>query len=181
MSRIAHRTGSARVSPGGLYGYAATFGTPSKDLGGYVEVIERGAFAEALLRSDPVALFNHDANKVLARLSSGTLRLREDAVGLRFEIPALPVARRDIAELIERGDLRGCSFSFTVDRDRYERRNGQRVRVVEAVRELFDISVVVFPAYTGTSVSLVGAGRSDPSWRIRANHRRRRLALAAVA
>jgi len=62
-------------------GYAAVFGEEA-DIGGYfTEVIERGAFANAIERGDDVVfLVNHDGLP-LARTRSGTLRLSEDERG----------------------------------------------------------------------------------------------------
>src|SRR5690606_3218537 len=69
-----------------IVGYAAVFDTPT-DIGGFFrEQIRAGAFGRALQSSDVHALFNHDSNVVLGRSRAGTLRLAEDAKGLRVEI-----------------------------------------------------------------------------------------------
>src|SRR5258705_12398593 len=95
-------------------GYAATYGTLSKDLGGFRERIAPGAFRRILSTSpDVVMTFNHDLNTVLGRTTAGTLRLHEDSRGLAFECD-LPntSAGRDVFESIQRGDLHACSFAF---------------------------------------------------------------------
>jgi uncharacterized protein len=97
-------------------GYAATYGTLSKDLGGFRERIAPGAFKRILATNpDVVMLFNHDVNSVLGRTTAGTLRLREDSRGLAFECD-LPgtVAGRDVWESVQRGDLNGCSFALKI-------------------------------------------------------------------
>ncbi|MEY9098241.1 HK97 family phage prohead protease [Sinorhizobium fredii] len=134
-----------------LVGYAATFGVETRILD-FHETIAPGAFA-ASLRSNPdiLALVDHDAGKVLARTRSGSLRLSEDAHGLKFEI-ALPETSlgRDILAMATRGDLGGMSFGFTVPEGGDEWRGDKRTlrNVV-----LHEISVVQsWPAYGGTSV-----------------------------
>ena len=69
-----------------IRGHAAVFNQLSEDLGGFHEQIMPGTFAEAIERDDVRALFNHDANFVLGRAVSKTLRLSEDARGLAIEI-----------------------------------------------------------------------------------------------
>lgn len=131
----------------GLTGYAATFGTETR-INGAVEVIRPGAFSG--MRSDILALVDHDQGKVLGRTSSGTLRLTQDEQGLRFDldIPDTSLGR-DILVLAERGDLGGMSFGFIpVDAPWVGKR-----RELRAV-DLREISVVhSWPAYPATSVN----------------------------
>ena len=58
-----------------ISGYAATYDSYSKDLGGFTEVIERGFFDNALESSDVVSLWNHNSDKPLGRQSAGTLKI----------------------------------------------------------------------------------------------------------
>ncbi len=106
-----------RAEGGGatLVGYAALFGSLSVNLGGFREQIEPGAFKESISEDDIRSLFNHDEDHVLGRLANKTLRLAEDAKGLRFEndLPDTQTAR-DLATLIERGDVSQMSFAFRV-------------------------------------------------------------------
>ncbi len=101
-----------------IVGYAAVYNRLSLDLGGFKEEILPGAFDKILGRQrgkgDVVALFNHDSNIVLGRTSSGTLELSSDEKGLRYVVTP-PVSRADVLELIQRRDVRGSSFAFTVD------------------------------------------------------------------
>lgn len=147
--------GEVRAAPEArsIEGMAAVIGSESVDLGGFTEIIERGAFAEALERSDVVALFNHDPNIVLGRSSSGTLQLRETDEGLHYTVEDMPESRADVLEMIRRGDVKGNSFSFTVDEDRWETRDGQQLRIISRFKELFDVGPVTYPAYRDTSVS----------------------------
>ena len=67
-------------------GYASVFNRLSQNLGGFVERVAQGPFAKPIQEADVRALFNHDADQVLGRSKSGTLRMQEDEKGLRYEI-----------------------------------------------------------------------------------------------
>jgi HK97 family phage prohead protease len=133
-----------------LIGYAALFGSPTS-IGSFSESIRQGAFTESLAGgADILALVDHDPTRLLARRSSGTLRLTEDALGLHFEIDAPDTQLgRDMVALAERRDLGGASFGFRVKDDHWPRDNVRELRKVE----LIEISLVqAFPAYAQTSV-----------------------------
>ena len=138
-------------------GYASVFNSMSEDLGGFREIILPGAFSE-VLDNDVRALYNHDSNYLLARTTSGTLELKEDDKGLyyRFEMPNTSYGN-DMLELFRRGDLSQSSFGFTVDKDSWRMEEGQHVRYIERVGSLFDVSPVVYPAYTAASSGLRSA------------------------
>lgn len=145
------RTIDGEMSIGGV---TAVIGQESQDLGGFTEIIEAGAFDEAVASSDIRALFNHNPDFVLGRNLSGTLELEIRENGLHYKVPKMPKTRADVFEAIERGDVTGNSFAFTVAEDRYEKRDdGRTVRVITKFRELFDVGPVVYPAYSQTVVS----------------------------
>ena len=144
-------SGSNRVC-----GYAAVFDKPSQDLGGFIEVIKQGAFTSSLKDQTNIrALYHHDSKSLLGTTKARTLRLNQDAWGLSFELD-LPDTTdgRDIATLIDRGDIAGCSFGFRVkpDGDRWERRSSQVIRELLDV-ELVEITLTSDPAYHDTSVA----------------------------
>jgi HK97 family phage prohead protease len=97
-----------------------------------------------------LALFDHDAGRLLGRTASKTLKLGEDSRGLHFDI-SLPdtTVGRDVLTLVERGDVNGASFAFTT-RAGGEHWQGER-RELRSV-DLHDISIVTLPAYPGTSI-----------------------------
>lgn len=134
-------------------GYAAVFNSET-DIGGYFrEVIAPGAFKEAV-KGDVRALIDHDSGRVIGRTSSKTLRLSEDDNGLAVEID-LPDTTdgRDIATLVERGDISGMSFGFMVTKQTWDETGDTPVRTIEAV-ELYEVSVVAFPAYDDTTIAM---------------------------
>ena len=138
-----------------IVGYPVVFNSLSNDLGGFVEKVQRGAFAQSLNDNDEVhALFNHDSDKVLGRRGSGTLKLWEDDYGLRMELdPPNTTLGNDVVELLKRGDLVSMSFGFYDVDDSWEVRDGANVRTINSAR-LFDVSIVVNPAYSSASVQL---------------------------
>jgi HK97 family phage prohead protease len=141
-------------SPGTLVGYAAVFNQLSLDLGMFREKLAPGCFVDALKTDDVRGLVNHEENLLIGRNRSNTLRMEEDDVGLRFEID-LPdtTVGRDTAESIRRGDMTGCSFSFTTDVDQWDMSGAIPIRTVVKVRKLYDVGPVTYPAYDQTSVA----------------------------
>ena len=135
-------------------GYAAIFGDTTEIENYFKEVIVRGAFAKTIQTSDVRAYFDHDRGRVLGRVSSGTLRLNEDARGLAVEID-LPDTTdgRDVRTLIERGDVSGMSFGFVVTRQEWDETGDIPLRTIHEV-ELREVSIVSEPAYDGTSIAL---------------------------
>jgi HK97 family phage prohead protease len=137
-----------------IEGYAATFGTVA-DIGPFKEVIQRGAFARSLASDDDVVcLFNHNADLVLGRKSAGNLTLQEDEKGLKFSclLPDTTVAR-DVYANLRAGNIKQCSFGFwnTPDGERWGKLpDGADLRTLTDVT-LVDVSVVTYPAYSGTS------------------------------
>ena len=139
-----------------------------------VEHIEAGAFAKALAdKQDTRALFNHDASAVLGRTAAGTLRLSEDKRGLLYEIdlPDTQLAR-DLAASIERGDISGSSFSFTVAREEWKLEKNREIRTILEVGTLYDVGPVTFPAYTSTDAGIRAAGDCDEARQSRERWRR---------
>jgi uncharacterized protein len=138
-----------------IRGHAAIFNELSVDLGGFREKIDPGAFAKSILEDDVRALWNHNADMVLGRNTSGTLKLTEDERGLAIEIdPPDTQLGRDVMCLMQRGDVTQMSFGFTVPEggERWEMMGGVAIRTLTAVN-LFDVSPVTYPAYEGTDVA----------------------------
>lgn len=147
----------SETEPRTLSGYAARYDVETTIGDAFRERIAPGAFASAITRGDDVrALFNHDANHVLGRTTAGTLRLEEDAHGLRYTV-VLPdtSTARDLWVSVQRGDISQSSFAFSVEGQEWRSAGkGETLplRVVTDVR-LFDVSPVTYPAYGQTTVS----------------------------
>lgn len=148
--RIAYTTLDLRQSQDGstLYGYAAVFDSPSEPMP-FVEYVKRGAFTKTIKDGADVRLLIDHEGVPLARTKSGTLRLTEDERGLAVEAdldPSNPDAARVISAM-KRGDLSQMSFAFRTIKDAWsEDRNVRELREVQ----LYDVSVVTFPAYEQT-------------------------------
>lgn len=144
-----------------LRGHAAVFNSLSEDLGGFRELIEPGFFRGALQRNPDVRLLINHEDLPLARTKSGTLELREDPRGLHV-FARLDKTDPDVVRLrgkMQRGDVDQMSFAFTMreDGDDWDvTDDGSVVRTLRAdgADELFDVSVVTFPAYRQTDVSM---------------------------
>ena len=136
-------------------GYAAVFNSTSQNLGGFVERIAPNAFKKTIQEQDVRALFNHEADALLGRTANGTLRLSEDDHGLRYEVD-LPntTLGRDVAELLQRGDLSGRSFGFRTISDSWtQTEDGYPLRTLNELA-IRDVGPVTFPAYEASEASL---------------------------
>lgn len=146
----------AETASGGnmLYGYAAIWDSPSEPLP-YTEYVRRGAFRKTINDGADVRLLIDHAGVPLARTKSGTLNLEEDDRGLLVEAdldPLNPDAARVISAM-RRGDMSQMSFAFKAIQDSWsEDRNVRELREVQ----LFDVSVVTFPAYEQTVAEVRG-------------------------
>lgn len=143
-------------------GHAAVFNVRTwigpKTLG-FWEQVAPGAFDKAIGRDDVRFLFNHDTNWVLARTSSGTLRLKTDSKGLAVDADMADTTQgRDLKVLMERGDVREMSFGFRIDKEKWEvLKDGTELRTIQDVT-LYDVAVVAYPAYSNTDAGI----RKDP-------------------
>ena len=137
-----------------ITGYAVVWDAISTPLGGFIEVVRRGAFTNTLQAGDARALWNHNADFPLGRQSAGTLVVEEDTKGLRVTItPPDTSYARDLIASIERRDVTGMSFGFTVTKDSWLRAgpSGFPVRQLLQVN-LLEISPCTIPAYPQTEV-----------------------------
>jgi len=148
-----------------VFGYAAKFNVRSENLGStdwqFYETIAQGAF-DGVLNDDVRALFNHEAELILARSKNGigTLKIGVDSIGLfyEFEAPDTQVGN-DLLVSLRRGDIDQSSFSFMVDRNgqsMVETKDGDGPTIVNRTitkfSRLLDVSPVTYPAYEDTEV-----------------------------
>ena len=131
------------------------------DLGYFDEVIERGALDEADLK-DVRFLVNHDTSMIpLARSrnnnANSTMQMTVDAQGMAIRVNLDTKNNSDSRSLysaIERGDITGMSFMFSVDEDRWTELEGDHpTRHITKISNVVEVSAVTFPAYEDTSIS----------------------------
>lgn len=154
-----------------IRGLAIPYNRLSVDLGGFRERIMPGAFDDILGRQrgkqEILSYFNHDANWLLGRESAGTLEVTSDQRGISYVVePPDTQAGRDVLALVRSGNLRGSSFSFTVQPGKGDRfitdEGGKTIREVFKATGLYEMGPVVTPAYSSTSVAV--AMRSYEAW-----------------
>lgn len=138
-------------------GYAAKFNEEASGLS-FREQIAPGAFTRSLASDEPIFLLvNHNMDELpLASTGSGTMRLTQDAIGLRMEAdldPANPRAA-ELASALTRGDVNKMSFAFSINPGGETRENGLRT-ITDA--KLYEASVVTSPAYDGTTAGMRSA------------------------
>jgi len=138
-------------------GYAAVFEqayTVYDAFGEYQERVSSGAYTKTLAdKADVRLLINHEGVPI-ARTSSGTLTLTQDKTGLHSSAPGLDPANPTVQEVksaMKRGDIDQMSHSFRVIRQEWNGDYTER-NIIEA--ELFDVSIVTFPASPTTSAAM---------------------------
>ena len=171
-----------------IEGYALKFGVRSRLLCDwwdyYYEVLEPGCVTREMLDAQDIKLtMFHDRQLILARSNKGvgTLNYEVDAVGVKFwaEMPHTVDGDKAL-ELVQRGDIAGCSFCYSTDEQdsenavSYERINEKAdngddilVRHVKRIDAVYDFTLAADPAYEQTSVTKreveeAGVDLSDP-------------------
>lgn len=151
-----------------IEGYASVFNHRSKLIAEgdkvFYEIMKPGAFNQALQRQDLNVIMNRDHNdyKMLARSSSGTLTLTVDDYGLKYTfVPPQTQLGIETLELVKRGDLFESSFRFSVidspeNVTWYRDNDGLLIREISNIYKLYDTSVVINGAYSGTGLSVRG-------------------------
>lgn len=137
-----------------VVGYAAVFNSEADICGYWTEVVAPGAFERSLRENDVVALYSHDTGRVIGRMSAKTLRIEEDNKGLKVEIDLPDTGDgRDLAVLIERGDVTGMSFGFCTRKQEWDETVDPPKRTILDV-DLLEVTITAFPAYPDTEVGL---------------------------
>lgn len=139
-------------------GIGIVFNSLSEDLGGFREIIRPEAVTQELINnSDIYYLYNHNDNMlVLARSNNGEgslkLEIKED--GLHYSFNCLD---NIIYQTIKRGDLNKSSFAFELPNDGtgeewIKSAEHNYIRYINKIEKLHDISCVLNPAYSETTV-----------------------------
>ena len=136
-----------------ITGHFVVFNRETELFEGCFEEISDKAFQNIDL-SDIRALADHDTAKVLGRTKSQTLSLSVDEKGLFGEITINPndTEAVNLYERVKRGDIDQCSFGFNILNETMEQRADGTTKWTITEIELFEVSVVTFPAYADTSV-----------------------------
>lgn len=136
-------------------GYAAKFDKLSQNLGGFVEIIQRGFFDKSrdAAWAGVMARYNHEL--LLGTTAAGSLRLGIDATGLDYEVDLLDDADSErVRKLVERGDVSQSSFAFYTHEDDWAlSEQGFPMRTLIS-GTLVDVAPVDQPAYLDTSTGL---------------------------
>ena len=132
----------------------------------FTEIIRPTAFRRALASGGRIlATLNHDPSKLLGTTHSGTLALRDEPDGLRFEVdlPDTPTGN-EVRTLVQRGDLNGASFTFTVRKggDKWTDNTRELVDVF-----LYELGPVALPAYSTSALGLRNLDFDLLEWQLR--------------
>ena len=149
-----------KVDGNKVVGLAAVYESRTNIGNMFEEVIERGAFDSSDL-TDVLFFVNHDMSKIpLARSrrnnGNSTMRLSLDERGLNMEA-SLDVDNNNEAKAlysdIQRGDMSGMSFLFTIKEDTWENLNSEMpIRRIKKIARVREVSAVNFPAYQDTEL-----------------------------
>lgn len=153
-----------------ITGRAIVFEKWSKDLGGFYEIIHRGAVTQELIdNSDIIMNINHDDEKMVARSRQGkgtlSLSLQDDGVYFSFEAPT--TARgEELLYNVRSGNIFECSFAFTISDAMFSERwyiDDENItrREINLIDGLYDLSLVVHGAYGDTNCQARGMNQED--------------------
>lgn len=139
------------------------------NLGYFDEIIEPGALNEADLR-DVRFLVNHDTSKIpLARSrrnnGNSTMKLSPNENGLDIDVlldTENNVEAKSLYSAVERGDISGMSFMFSIDDEEWENLESDHpTRHIRKIGSVVEVSAVTFPAYESTEINARGKEALD--------------------
>ncbi|KAE9560662.1 HK97 family phage prohead protease [Companilactobacillus bobalius] len=137
-----------------LSGYAIVFVQPSENLGGFIEYVDRSALDNVDICTIQ-RLYNINIEKIFERAEITTLSHSLDNTELFFiaQILITPLGK-DVSEKIRKGNIKGCSFGFTIDGDDWSNLDKDTAtRRITQIGDLFELSITPMPAYKKKSVS----------------------------
>lgn len=148
-----------------ISGYAVKWGSWSSLINEngieFYEQIEQGSFKESLEDKYQIACYKHDLTKEVASVDAGTLILKENSVGLCYEIylPDTKLGKLICSEMDD-GLLSHVSVGFKDAESTWETLIGENIRTIRKAK-LYEISLVKNPAYWDTSIVNRGSLSSD--------------------
>ena len=134
------------------------------DLGWHDEIIERGALDKTDLR-DVRFLVNHNTDMIpLARSrnnnenSTMQMSVNDNGMDIRVDLDTENnTEAKALYSAVERGDISGMSFMFSVDADSWDDLESDHpTRHIREIGKVFEVSAVTFPAYEATSITARG-------------------------
>lgn len=143
------------------------------NMGWYDEIIEEGALDETDLK-DVRFLVNHNMDMIpLARSrnnnenSTMQMIVVKEGMDIRVLIDTENNAdARSLYSAVDRGDITGMSFMFTVDSDAWDDIESEHpTRTIRKIGKVFEVSAVTFPAYEQTSIQARGLSEALESAR----------------
>ena len=155
------------------------------DMGEWREVIDPSAAGDGKILRDVALMVGHDFGSIPLAHSrrnngSGTMVLSavDEGVFMRaaLDVEGNPRAK-EAYSAVKRGDLSGMSFAFTVNEERWEDLDTEKpLRRITGFGRIFEVSLVAFPAYAGTSVQAASEGGALESVRASLESAREQLA-----
>ena len=146
--------------PIGFKGKAIVFNSPTwigSRNWGFWEQIAPGSVTKTIDEHDIRFVQNHDPNLLLARNKAGTLRLNATDDALEVDADMAPTTyARDLALLLERGDISQMSFAFEIISETRSIADDDKDMWTVNEMKLYDVSVVTYPAYEDTEAGLRG-------------------------
>lgn len=140
-----------------LVGRAIAFDSPSQDLGGFIEYIDRSAVTEEWLATQDVKLnMLHDRSLTIGRSNKGEgnlkIEVREDGVWFEITLEDCDICNRALA-MVRSGVFTGCSFEFWPKDYTIKEEGDTTVVRHTAFERLGALTIGMDPAYPATSVS----------------------------
>ena len=155
-----------------IVGHPIVYGRWSDDLGGFRERVLPGAVTKTLRERDVPALLNHDVSLILggtAAENQGRMTLTDGPSSLRMDLRPLdtPTIRDLVIAPMEANLLDKMSFAFRTISDEWRepKKEGQLWERDLREVQLWDVSIVLNPAYTQTDAALRSAlANAGISW-----------------
>lgn len=139
-----------------VWGYAVLWDVATVIGRDFREQFARGSLDRTIREDDIRMLLDHDRGRVIGRTSAGTLRLRVDGLGLRYEVDvdqSTPDGQT-LAGTVGRRDVTGVSPGMYVTAENWDDSGGGLpLRIITEAR-LAELSVVSWPAYEQTTAVL---------------------------
>ena len=167
-----------------ITGYPIVFNQET-DVGGFFrETIEPEAVSEEILR-DVALMVGHDFGMIPLAHSrrnteNSTMQLTPDTYGVKMratlDTENNPKAQ-EVYSAVKRGDISGMSFAFIVNKEAWEELDSEEpLRRITGISRIFEVSLVAFPAYEGTSVQAASEGDALESAKASLESARKKLA-----